>query len=67
MYISSILSYLNVRANIDLSISIRSLVPLLFTPPSPLIPIYKQCSRIENVFITYFLNFSGEFGIVFSS
>ena len=64
------LSYLNVRANIGLfhfSFSIRSLVPLLFTPPSPLIPIYHQPSRVENVFITCFLNFSGGFGIVFSS
>ena len=34
------------------SFSIRSLVSLLFTPPSPLIPIYHQPSRIENVFIT---------------
>ena len=34
------------------SFSIRSLVPLLFTPPSPLIPIYHQPSRVENVFIT---------------
>ena len=69
-YISSMLSYLNVRANIGLfhfSFSIRSLVPLLFTPPSPLIPIYHQPSRVENVFITCFLNFSGGFGIVFSS
>ena len=49
------LSYLNVRANIGLfhfSFSIRNLVPLLFTPPSPLIPIYHQLSRVENVFIT---------------
>ena len=64
------LSYLNVRANIGLfhfSFSIRSLVPLLFTPQSPLIPIYHQPSRVENVFITCFLNFSGGFGIVFSS
>ena len=64
------LSYLNVRANIGLfhfSFSIRSLVPLLFTPPSPLIPKYHQPSRVENVFITCFLNFSGGFGIVFSS
>ena len=63
------LSYLNVRANIGLihfSFSIRSLVLLLFTPPSPLIPIY-QPSRVENVFITCFLNFSGGFGIVYSS
>ena len=62
------LSYLNVRANIGLfhfSFSIRSLVPLLFTPPSPLIPIYHQPSRVENVFITCFLYFSGGFGIVF--
>ena len=62
------LSYLNVRANIGLfhfSFSIRSLVPLLFTPPSPLIPIYHQPSRVESVFITCFLNFSGGFGIVF--
>ena len=69
-YTSSILSYLNERANIGLfhfSFSIRSLVPLLFTPPSPLIPIYHQLSRVENVSITCFLNFSGEFGIVFSS
>ena len=47
--------YLNVRANIGLfhfSISFRSLVPLLVTPPSPLIPIYHQPSRVENVFIT---------------
>ena len=61
------LSYLNVRANIGLfhfSFSIRSLVPLLFTPPPPLIPIYHQPSRVENVFITCFLNFSGGFGIV---
>ena len=51
-----------VRANIGLfhfSFSIRSLVPLLFTPPSPLIPIYHKPSRVENVFITCFLNFSG--------
>ena len=64
------LSYLNVRANIGLfhfSFLIRSLVPMLFTPPSPLIPIYHQPSRVENVFITCFLNFSGGFGIVFSS
>ena len=64
------LSYFNVRANIGLfhfSFSIRSLVPLLFTLPSPLIPIYHQPSRVENVFITCFLNFSGGFGIVFSS
>ena len=65
------LSYLNGRANIGLfhfSFSIRSLVvPLLFTPPSPLIPIYHQPSRVGNVFITCFLNFSGGFGIVFSS
>ena len=58
------------RANIGLfhfSVSIRSLVPLLFIPPSPLIPIYHQPSRVEKVFITYFLNFSGGFGIVFIS
>ena len=64
------LSYLNVRADTGLfhfSFSIRSLVPLLFTPPSPLIPINHQPSRVENVFITCFLNFSGGFGIVFSS
>ena len=63
------MSYLNVRANIGLfhfSFSIISPVPLLFTPPSPLIPIYHQSSHIENVFITGFLNFSGGFGIVFS-
>ena len=62
------LSYLNMRANIALfhfSFSIRCLVPLLFTPPSPSIPIYNQPSRIESVFITSFLNFSGRFGIVF--
>ena len=43
-------------ANIGLfhfSFSIRNLVPLLFTPPSPLIPIYYQPSRIENVFYTF--------------
>ena len=34
------------------AVLIRSLVPLLFTPPSPLIPIYHQPSLIENVFIT---------------
>ena len=58
------------RANIGLfhfSFSIKSLVPLPFTPPSPSIPIYHQPSRVENVFITCFLNFSGGFGIVFSS
>ena len=41
--------------------------PLLLTPPSPLIPIYHQPSRVENVFITSFVNFSGGFGIVFST
>ena len=54
------LSYFNVRANIGLfhfSFSIRSLVPLLFIPPSPLIPIFNQPTRLENVFITCFLNF----------
>ena len=64
------LSYLNVHAYIGLfhfSFSIRNLVPLLFTPPSLLIPIFHQPSRIENVFITCFLNFSGGFGVVFSS
>ena len=42
------------------------IVPLLFTPPPPLIPIYHQPSRIENVFITCFIFFCG-FSIVFSS
>ena len=63
-------SCLTVCANIGLFqffFSITSLVPLLFTPPSPLIPIYHQPSRIENVFITCFLNFFGGFSIVFSS
>ena len=36
---------------------IKSLVPLLFIPPSPLIPIFNQFSRLENVLITCFLNF----------
>ena len=39
------LSYLNLRANIGLfhfSFSIRSLVPLLFTPPSPNFS-YREC------------------------
>ena len=69
-YISSMLLYLNVRANIGLfhfSFSTRSLDPLLFTPPSPLIPIYHHPSRVVNIFITCFLSFSGGFGIVFSS
>ena len=39
------------------SFSIRSLVPMLFTPLSPLITIYHQPSHIENVFITCFLHF----------
>ena len=57
------LSYLTVCANIGLlhfSFSIRSLVSLLFTPPSPLIPIYHQSSRIENVFITCVTFIPGE-------
>ena len=53
-------SCLTVFANIGLfhfSFSITILVPLLFTPPPPLIPIYHQPSRIENVFIICFLHF----------
>ena len=55
-------SCLTVCANINIglfhfSFSITILVPLLFTPPPPLIPIYHQPSRIENVFITCFLHF----------
>ena len=53
--ISSMLSYkFTACAKIGIfhfSFSIRSLVPLLFTPPSPLIPIYHQPSRIENVLL----------------
>ena len=48
-------SCLTVCANIGLfhfSFSITPLVPLLFTSPPPLIPIYHQPSRIKNVFIT---------------
>lgn len=44
-------------ANVGLfhfSFSIRYLVPLLFAPPAPLIPIHNQPSRVENVFITCF-------------
>ena len=64
------LSYLNVHASTGIflfSFSIRSIVPLLFIPPSPLIPIYHQPFRIENDYITCFLNHSGGFDIVFSS
>ena len=42
------LSFLNVRANIGpfhFSFSIRSLVPLIFTPPSPLIPPTFSCQE----------------------
>ena len=59
---------LHVRANIGVfhfSFSIRSLNPKLFTSPSPLIPIPLQPSRIENVFITCFLNFSGRIELVY--
>ena len=59
------LSYLNVRANIGLFLF--NLKPCFLASPSPLIPIYHQPSRVENVIITCFLNFSGGFGIVFSS
>ena len=51
------LSYLNVRANIGLFhfyFSIRDLVPLLFTPPSPLIrTAYDGNSRRDTTCIQY--------------
>ena len=61
-------SFLTVCANIGqfhFSFSITSLVPLLFRPPPPLILLYPQPSRIENIFITRFLHYFGGFIVLY--
>ena len=61
--------YLNVHANIGLSFFLFNQKPcsLAFYATITFDSYFHQPSRIENVFITCFLNFSGGLGVVFSS